>query len=282
MMPIGIIVEFVFCASVLLVGIVIYTPNSPELGIALISIGGTGLISAVFRFFPRIEFIRNKLVPRAYKRFKEYAKRTRTRQSLSLLMTKTNHEGHPAIEITGVHKYSIKNYSSLMKLNYALRIYTDIGRKGQQNTGGFKHVEIGQESFEGESLRQKLSYDRDTTKETFKHPVTIGKGDTENFVYHIYGIYQLHDRLVWAIEDLSDSFTLKVENKTGIDGKILFSFQHHDRATIIENIEWNKESTFCKIEFPSVNLPYEGFEMVWEFVESERSMLKNENNELNN
>jgi hypothetical protein len=163
-----------------------------------------------------------------------------------------------------------------------LRIYTDIGRKGQQDTGGFKRVEVGQESFEGESLKRKLSYDRYSTKVTFKHPIIIGTGDTESFIYHIYGIYRLHDRLVWAIEDLSDSFTLEVENKTGIDGKILFSFQHHDRATIMENIGWNEELTHCRIEFPSVNLPYEGFEMVWEFTESERLMLKNEKDELNN
>jgi len=237
------------------------------IGIALVPVGTSATISAIKELINEIDFIHNEVVALAYKVIKEYMRIVRYEHKLELELThdlSTN-----MIAVTGKHEYVLKNLSIFHKLKHTVSIYTDIGRQSDPKTGGFKYVRIGTAKFDGAELEdhivikhQKKYFIRDIAIDKRK----LGKkGNSLSFEYQTFGVYCLQDRLIWTVQDLSHDFTVVVKNRTPFNKSLMFKFNHSNEEKVIQNGLSRIGSGEYKFSFGAPILPYQGFEMAWDF-----------------
>ncbi|MCL2639008.1 MAG: hypothetical protein FWD48_11645 [Oscillospiraceae bacterium] len=173
------------------------------------------------------------------------------------------------IEVAGEHTYDLSAPNEDKQLKYFVNIYTDLGRQGDETSGGFKFVRIGDEVFEGDTLSGMVEPTNKVTKICFKRSVTIPKGNSLNFKYRTFAEYRLSDRLIWTVQDLSDGLNLSVEDKTGLSNNnmedLLFWLNHHKRDIIEHEIIRNRANKTVTINFPCPVYPSQGFEMAWDY-----------------
>ena len=278
-----------FGFTVVIVGIlVLIYADSTYTGIAgtLISIGGTATLTALTKFIYDFEFRRNEVAYKAYKRLKKYAQIVRHDHTLKLVLEKDDSLDEPTILVRGIHKYKLFNYSFVCSLPVHFEIYTDIGRQcGDAKSGGFERIIVDHVPLSDYKLREYLVTKHH--KQYFELKTVIQKRKEMQFEYHTYGLFQMKDRLIWTIQELSENFHIEVTNKTGYsigefdtnknenNNEIIFKINHHHENLISQDkiicSKDDKGNDIYNISFDSEILPYQGFEMSWDFSYSDSS-----------
>ena len=170
------------------------------------------------------------------------------------------------IKISGVHRYRLHN-NSLDGTPKPLEIYTDLGRQGDPKSGGFNKAIIDGRTIEDDELEGLQTHVRelDKVKACFCCDLEEQPCGYNTVEFHTYGYYRLKDRLIWTVQDFSENFTITVNNSTGFPSHIWFKINHINEDKIHRSIKYPKEKPIRIIDFKSVVLPYQGFEMTWDF-----------------
>lgn len=288
------LIVIVFGLAVVFLGIfVLINSDMNYIGISgtLISIGGTTTLTALGKFVYDVEFHRNEVAYRAYTRLKKYAKIIRRNHTLKLILEKNESVclDEPTILIRGLHEYKLFNNSFVNSLPVYFEIYTDIGRQcGDAKSGGFERVIVDHIPLSDYKLRESLVTKHH--KQYIEIKTEIQKRKEMQFEYHTYGIFRMKDRLIWTVQELSENFDIEVTNKTGFsigqfnangkNNEIIFKINHHNENLISQNkIICSKDdegNDIYNISFDSEILPYQGFEMSWDFSFSDSSEISEE------
>jgi hypothetical protein len=269
---------------VIVIGIYVYNCNVDlvEVVASLISVGASAIIAAVIKLIYDGEIYYNKIAEKAYKRIKCYAKTVRYNHTLELTLTNASINGKNMVKVEGVHKYDLKNVSLFRAFDEYMEIYTDIGRQGDSQIGGFVKITVDGKTLESSELRAAISYKNH--KQYFEYPIKIKRNEKKSFEYHTLGLFSCKDRLIWTVQDLSEDFEIIIINRTNnivesfdvpdkdIKNEIVFKINHDQEFNINKNINQihkeyvsNKWEDVYIIKFGYEVLPYQGFEMSWDF-----------------
>jgi len=196
----------------------------------------------------------------------------RTEQSFDFVLERHTYDGNPAVKISGIHRYTIKNPSTTETLHIPIRLITELGWQSM-DTGGFTCAIITTSAgrrtqFQGETIKRRIGYEmRSLTGTTFKHDEKIPPGHSATFEFHTYGIYRLRDRFIWYSQDFSADCKITVTNKTGSSNLLWYQVYHHEREQI-ENGRIQQDERLLMpdvIIFGESIFPYEGLAMYWDF-----------------
>jgi len=196
----------------------------------------------------------------------------RTEQSFDFVLERHTYEGNPAVKISGIHRYTIKNPSATETLHIPIRLITELGWQSM-DTGGFTCAIIttssgGRTQFQGETIKRRIGYEmRSLTGTTFKHDEKIPPGQSATFEFHTYGIYRLRDRFIWYSQDFSADCKITVINQTGSSSLLWYQVYHHEREQIENGRIQQDEKMLMSdiIIFGEPIFPYEGLAMYWDF-----------------
>lgn len=270
---------------VIVIGVIVYIGNTNliEVMAALVSVGTATILTFIAKLFDDGELYYNKVAGKAYKRLKYYAKTVRYNHTLLLVLkdaTENTVKGRRAIKVEGVHKYELKNVSWFKPIDEHMEIYTDIGRQENSRKGGFEKIYIDGKELPSSEVRS--SKGEKGHKKYFEYPLKIQRNGKRTFEYHTSGIFFSNDRLIWTVQDLSQNFEITVVNKTSstvktfdtpekdISNEIIFKI-NHDQENEIKIIPEHRiiSEKVCEdvytINFGFEVLPYQGFEMSWDF-----------------
>lgn len=287
------LIVMTFGLAVVVIGIfILINFDLNYIGIAgtLISIGGTAALTALTKFVYDIEFRRNEVAYKAYKRLKKYAQIVRRDHTLKLILEKVESKDcfdKPMIRVRGVHKYKLFNNSFVRSLLVHIEIYTEIGRQcGESKSGGFERILVDNIPLSDYELRESLVKKRH--RQYLELKTAIKKRKEIQFEYHTYGNFSLKDQLIWTVQDLSENFHIEITNKTGYsirqfdtnedknNNEIIFKINHHHENLISQDkIIYSKDddgNDIYNISFDSEILPYQGFEMSWNFSDSSETL----------
>jgi len=214
--------------------------------------------------------------------------RTEHKLKLTLELLKTDFDNF--VKIVGIHEYTVHSPYAKCIFDLSIDVYTDLGVDlgnitddvynnlrailglnsnlgvdvplGIKLSGGFTEVRHNGKPV---GISDKIRYEK--TKARFIDKIRVNPADKATFEYHTYGLYRLKDRLVWTVQELSDGFTVTVENGTQLPfGNLLYWINHHDREVIKIDKPFK---TVDVIEFLCPVFPYQGFEMSWDFQDTD-------------
>lgn len=180
------------------------------------------------------------------------------------------------IKVVAKHRFTIVNSSKVFNATKKMRIYTDLSNVNH-NKGGFSDVlEPGGSHLSDEDLRKHLRNEHG--KVYFVKNYTIAPHSRAEFQFTSFGYYRLIDRLIWTVQDLSTDFKVKIKNHTGLQDCIRIKVNHHFEERIMDSIKpyWNsiEEMEEWEFGFNAEILPYQGFEVMWDFLKKPHNILK--------
>jgi len=132
--------------------------------------------------------------------------------------------------------------------------------------GRFEYVKVGNSEFSGPTLERHIVIGKDHGIKSFNYTLSIPIGENVSFDYYPYGIFRLRDRLIWTFQVMSNGLRLTVKSDT--DDKNGFSkyiINHHNREKIKAGIADSQQQNLEVLDFGDHILPYQGFEISWDF-----------------
>jgi hypothetical protein len=237
--------------------------------IPLTGIGASILSTAVVNAILNVK-LKDVLIKSVMSALQDKTKFIRHAHSLELRLSREENE----IKVIAQHEFTLHNNSKLFKAIKKMAIYTDVGNFSQQR-GGFESVEEPSGfKLSGEELKRQTV--NENGKLYFRKDYTILPDGQARFGFTTYGYYRMVDRLIWTIQDLATDFSVKIINATGSQNCIRVKINHHNEEEIMERIHpyWNKEEKREEIrfDFNSEILPYQGFELIWDFQDKKTLM----------
>jgi hypothetical protein len=102
-------------------------------------------------------------------------------------------------------------------------------------------------------------------KHVFRKTYDLQPGDKNAFEFRSVDYYRLADRLIWTVQDLSENFFVRIRNQTGRNNVLKVKINHHCEQDILDQMKRIEESNEIIFEFNTEILPYQGFEIMWDF-----------------
>jgi hypothetical protein len=178
------------------------------------------------------------------------------------------------IKVVGRHEFTLLNNSRFFKATKKMMIYTDVANLNQTR-GGFESVEEPDGTrLAGEELENKIVHEK-KEKTYFMKDYTILPNSKARFEFTTIGYYRLADRMIWTVQDLSADFRIRILNFSKVRGCMRIKINHHKEDEIMKEIMkqidnpryWHDGEKIeeIKFEFNSEILPYQGFELLWNF-----------------
>lgn len=182
---------------------------------------------------------------------------TRSHQSLDITLNAAG----DAVHISAEHRFSLYG-ASLRRKRLVFQLYTDIARWG--SAGGFSSVvEPDGTVLRGDSLKPHL---KDASgKVRFEKPYVFHPKTPTAFIVETFGVFRYSDRLIWTVEHISNDFTVRINDCTGLDGIVDVKINHHREAEILANMSRrpSRQGTIIEFAYLGEILPYQGFELQW-------------------
>ena len=169
-----------------------------------------------------------------------------------------------AIKISGIHKYTVQNNSNT-PLSVPLNMFSALGR-GKNSEVGFEYAKIGNKTIDKEHIQLYTQRNGDGTLRNIVHNTSIPANEAMKFEFHSYGIYRLSDRIVWIIQTLSDDLVVTAKNNTHFAKRLGYQIIHPHYEKIERDDGIVRANNTLTIDFGNSRiLPYQGFEVSWDF-----------------
>lgn len=183
------------------------------------------------------------------------------------------------VVVHAVHTFQLFNPSFTAKRRL-VSIFTDAPRWSRSSEPtGFTLVRDSGGTLQGEELKKYLR--DENSKQCFEKDYVLPPGDSIAFTFHILERYRLRDRMMWTIQDLSSDLHITLVNYTGRSNPFNIKLHHHNESEVLKQIrteaiefDGREETT---IEFDSEILPFQGFEIMWDFTPPPAAQLTTPN-----
>ena len=161
------------------------------------------------------------------------------------------------------HRFEVLS-SFNRRRSITLRLYTDVARWGSD--GGFSCVV----EPDGTALRDEDlgHFVREVSgRPQFEKTYNFRPGVPEGLVVETFAAFRLRDRLIWTIEQISRDLRVRVNDYTGLEGQVDVKINHHRSREISEGIRrrTSRDGQVSEFAFIGAVLPYQGFELQWEY-----------------
>jgi hypothetical protein len=262
-------IHVLFCFSIVLMVLGLVFLRIEIIALPCIGVGGSILATVIVNWmFTR--YWHGLPIPQIAEAMAQHTQFMRTEQKAELTFSIDKEK--ELVRVEKRHSYKLKKHN-LFKRNYIISMFTDASILTPSDYGGFKKVKGPDgKKLEGDELKKYIK--DEPGKHTFFNKYYLTQGDKQDkidknkFEFVSYDYYRLLDRLIWTVQDLSDGFTVQIKNKTNIQNPFKIKINHHKEKEIQSLME-KKEDTLGEIyiEFNSHILPYQGFEIMWNFSE---------------
>jgi hypothetical protein len=257
---------------ILLVGLIFVGMDNDKFQMYILPLTGVGasvLSTAVVNAILNVK-MKDILIKSIMTALQEKTQFIRDNHSLELRLYQEGNE----IKVVGQHEFTLHNQSKFFKAVKKMEIYTDVGSFNHRK-GGFDSIqEPSGFQLSGEELKNQITHENG--KKYFKKNYTILPDGKARFEFTTFGYYRLIDRMIWTVQDLSTDFSVKIINLTGIQNCMRVKINHHKEADIINAHNqmkpyWNDgdKREEIRFDFNSEILPYQGFELLWNFEEQD-------------
>ena len=143
-------------------------------------------------------------------------------------------------------------------------MFTDTSPAADINRSGFVLVlEPDGTKLEGSLLASYVT--RESGKHMFKKTYNLQPGDKNAFEFRSVDYYRLADRVIWTVQDLSENLRVRIKNQTGRKNVFKVKINHHCEQDVLDQMKMIEESNEMIFEFNAEMLPYQGFEIMWDF-----------------
>lgn len=168
------------------------------------------------------------------------------------------------VTIHGEHSFRLTN-TRRKKTRKHFSIYTDLGAK---DSCGFEAIQepTGHilKDNELESCLRLIN-----GKTYFKKTYEIAGNASADFKFYTVARFRASDRLIWTVQDISTNFHVQVINRTGVMNPFELKINHHSEEEILSNVRLIPKDGGTQEElafdFNAEVLPYQGFELMWNF-----------------
>jgi|GEM_PF-1493243 len=246
---------------ILLGGIVFEAMDNALVAIPLTGVGASVLATAIVNWVLNRR-ADNNLVLSILDALSERSQFIRKDHELDLTFSLKGNE----VLLQKVHQYHLYNQTSLERTRKVSMFTDSISWQHTSNADGFVWIEEPSGTrLEGDSLKQKL--DRESGKVCFRKEYKFPSKTSIPFKFYSTSLFRKKDRLIWTVQDFSDRFRVRIVNRTGVCDCIMVKINHHNEEVIKNNIFVNKlvdGSEEIRFDFPTVILPYQGFEVMWD------------------
>jgi hypothetical protein len=235
---------------------------SVGLYIPFTGVGGSILATAIVSTITSMK-MRELVFVSIIRALKEATKFVRTSHKLTLELELKD----GGVKIKAEHEFAYHN-DELYTRSKHMKIYTDAGVNGE---GGFSYLKNSEgKIISGDELKSKVKakYNKVYYEDTY----SIAPRETKDFLFATYGMYDLNDRILWAVQDFSDNMEVVIKDFTGIyeesEKYLKIKVNHHNEDEIMKNVHRNHDEVghdVITFRFDSEILPYQGFEIYWEY-----------------
>ena len=222
------------------------------------SVFATGLVNMLLNWnAPSIELLNT-----VQEALADHVKILRTNQELELIFTQNDGE----ITIEKTHKFCLEN-RSLFSHYRTISMFSDCLTCNSRSQDGFiRIVEPDHNRLENDALESFIK--RRNGKEYFTKKYRLPKGKCHSFEFKSRNRMRTRDRLIWTVQDFSESFKVKIINSTKIHERFIVKINHHreqDDSASLDVTSTVDKSEVIAFEISSFILPYQGFEIMWDF-----------------
>jgi hypothetical protein len=233
------------------------------IGLPLVGIGGSILATVIVNWIIMRQW-RGLPILQIAEAMAHNTQAIRTRQHAEL--TFFVDEDKSRIMVEKRHNYSLWN-PNFFPLHSTITMFTDASSLMHGDLGGFKKVE-GPDGMvlEGKALKKCIT--DEPGKHTFLKRYELKPGDQNEFEFVSFDYYRLYDRLIWTVQNLSNDFTVRLINKTNHPNQFKIKINHHREKEILSTMKKEEDCLGEKcFKFNSYILPYQSFEIMWDFSE---------------
>lgn len=260
---------------VLLVGLIFYVSEPNKFGVLVIPLTGVGtsVLATGLTSWLVTKHIGGIDVTSIVQALRENSNFVRMNHTLKIVFTLTQDN---VVHLDGEHIFTLVNQKNRLARK-TFEIYTDLG--GWNKRGGFRSVvEPSNNVLEGISLTRCIMSANGKTYFTKGYDIPAKSGAI--FQFNTFGNYRRVDRLIWTVQDLSMDFTVTLVNNTGIKNAFFIKVNHHRERDIRDRLTNLPASTdgqeIVRLDFKCEVLPYQGFEVMWDFESVKRSLPESE------
>lgn len=241
----------------MLVGLLTHNANS-SLEAPLIGVGGSVLATAIVNWVLTYN-LGNIPISSIVEALAQKIEFMRTKQEAELTFTLHNDR----VRLEKRHRYHLRNTRHYTR-PHRISMFTDTSPATDTNKSGFILVlEPDGSQLEGARLAEYVSWEGG--KHVFRKKYNLQPGDENAFEFRSVDYYRLNDRLIWTIQDLSEDFQVRIRNQTGRGNLFKVKINHHCEKDILDQMTVIDGSNEIIIEFNAEILPYQGFEIMWDF-----------------
>lgn len=245
---------------IMLVGLLLinYPTLEPVLGTPLAGVGGSILATAIVNWIltRQLGSIPISSIVEALAQKTEFM---RTNQEAELTFTYQDDR----VRLEKRHLYYLRNTRHYTR-PHRISMFTDTSPASDIHRSGFILVlEPDGTKLEGPSLARYVSFE--SGKHVFRKTYDLQPGDKNAFEFRSVDYYRLSDRLIWTVQDLSENFRVRIKNQTGWKNVFKVKINHHCEQDILDQMKLIEESNEIIFEFNAEILPYQGFEVMWDF-----------------
>ena len=264
------LILFLLGCILMLVGL--FSPGIKLIALPGIGIGGSIMATAIVNWM-LTKHLHGLPIPQIAEAMGDCTQFIRTEQKVELTFTIDTDKDRVKVEKR--HSYKLRCLSSYKK-NYTISMYTDGSSLTPGDYGGFVKV-VGPRGKKLEGNELKKCIKNDPGKHTFTNKYKLATGnkqdqvDKNKFEFVSFDYYRLLDRLIWTVQNLSDGFIVHIKNRTGVKNPFNVKVNHHREREIHEQNEKEEDGLDeIFIDFNSYILPYQGFEIMWNFSENKK------------
>lgn len=245
---------------IMLVGLLMFDNPKTEsvLGTPLTGIGGSVLATAIVNWILTRQ-LGSIPISSIVEALAQKTKFMRTNQEAEL--TFAYQDGRVRLEKR--HLYHLRNTRHYTR-PHRISMFTDTSPASDMHRSGFVLViEPDGTKLEGESLTRYVSFE--SGKHVFRKTYDLQPGDKNAFEFRSVDYYRLSDRLIWTVQDLSENFRVRIKNQTGQKNVFKVKINHHCEQDVLDQMKMIEDSNEIIFEFNTEILPYQGFEVMWDF-----------------
>lgn len=232
--------------------------DTPRASIPLTSVGGSVLATALANWV-LTRNLGNFPIGSIIEALAQKIEFMRTEQEAEL--TFTLHDDRVKLEKR--HLYHLRNPRCYAR-PHRISMFTDTSPAADTHRSGFVLVlEPDGTKLEGSLLAKHVTLE--SGKQVFRKTYKLQPGDKNAFEFRSVDYYRLADRLIWTVQDLSENFRVRIRNQTGRNNVPTVKINHHCERDILDQMTLIEESNEIIFEFNAEILPYQGFEIMWDF-----------------
>ncbi len=232
--------------------------NQPLIATPLTGIGGSVLATALVNWILTRNF-GNIPISSIVEALAQKTEFMRTEQEAELTFTLHGDR----VKLEKRHRYHLRNTRRYIR-PHRISMFTDTSLATDIDRSGFVLVlEPDGNKLEGSLLDSYVI--SESGKHVFRKTYHLQPGDKNVFEFRSVDYYRLADRLIWTVQDLSEDFLIRIRNQTGRNNVFKVKINHHCEKDILDQMKLLEESNEIIIEFNAEILPYQGFEIMWDF-----------------